>query len=187
MNQAAYDVVAGGLMQAARDIEDSKRPGYTRGDEDVLANFKRAALQAGISTEQAWAVFFLKHVDAIVSIMTKPDLVVSEEPIGRFSDAVNYLRLGFALLNERESADARIEENYKPAAPDTITIVLDGKQIFSGCLPSVTQVSDTSQTVAGWQAAAATALSTTREIEQSESSFGYVLEPHAKMGPSQQR
>lgn len=102
MTQGEYDVVAGELMAAAREIESSKRPGYTRGDLDVLANFKRAAERAGVTTEQAWAVFFLKHIDAILSIMTKPDLPVSEAAEGRFADAINYLRLGYGIFRERE-------------------------------------------------------------------------------------
>lgn len=101
MDTHEYDEVAGELMKLAREIETSKRPGYTVGSVDVLANFKRVAERAGITTEQAWAVYFLKHIDAILSIMTKPDLPVSEEPPGRFADAINYLRLGFAILKER--------------------------------------------------------------------------------------
>lgn len=102
MNSLDYDRIAGELMSLAREIETSKRPGYTVGSVDVLANFKRVAERAGISAEQAWCVYFLKHIDAITSIMTKPDLPISEEPPGRFADAVNYLRLGYALLKERQ-------------------------------------------------------------------------------------
>lgn len=103
MTSDQYDAVADELMTLARSIETSKRPGYTVGSVDVLANFKRVAERAGISVEQAWAVYFLKHIDAIMTIMTKPDLPVSEEPPGRFADAVNYLRLGYAILKERQS------------------------------------------------------------------------------------
>jgi hypothetical protein len=102
MNIAEYDAVAEDLMTLARSIETAKRPGYTVGSVDVLANFKRVSERAGITVEQAWAVYFLKHIDAIVSIMTKPDLPVSEEPPGRFADAINYLKLGFAILRERQ-------------------------------------------------------------------------------------
>lgn len=102
MTTTDYDNIADELFALARDIETAKRPGYTVGSADVLANFKRVADRAGISVGQAWAVYFLKHVDAITSIMTKPELPVSEEPPGRFADAVNYLRLGYAILKERE-------------------------------------------------------------------------------------
>lgn len=106
MTQEQYDKVAANLMALALSIEDSKRPGYTIGDRDVLANFKRTAERAGIEVGQAWAVFFLKHIDAILSIMTRPDLPQAEEPPGRFADAINYLRLGYAILHERQSADS---------------------------------------------------------------------------------
>ena len=101
MNSTDYDLLASGLLRLAHDIETSKRPGYTGGSIDVLANFKNVAARVGLTPEQAWAVYFLKHVDAVVSIMTRPDLPVSEEPPGRFADAVNYLKLGYALLAER--------------------------------------------------------------------------------------
>jgi hypothetical protein len=104
VTQAEYEVVAGDLMALARSIEDSKRPGYTVGSEDVLANFKSVAARVGITTEQAFLVYFLKHVDAICTILSRPDLPVSEAPPGRFADAVNYLRLGFAIWRERQDA-----------------------------------------------------------------------------------
>lgn len=104
MNQQTYDSVTAALMQSARDIEHAKRPGYVLGNEDVLANFRRAAERAGVSPGQAWAVLFLKHVDAILAIMTRPDLPMAEAPLGRFADAVNYLRLGFALLEDDATA-----------------------------------------------------------------------------------
>lgn len=102
MDTDEYDRVSEELMALARSIETAKRPGYTVGSVDVLANFKNVAARAGITTEQAWAVYFLKHIDAIMSIMTKPGLPVAEEPPGRFADAINYLRLGFAILQERQ-------------------------------------------------------------------------------------
>jgi hypothetical protein len=97
-----YEQVAGELMVEARRIEDAKRPGYTRGDEDVLSNFKRAATNNRISPEAAWGVFFDKHLDAIKAAMLQPDLPLSEPILGRFADAVNYLRLGYGLYVERQ-------------------------------------------------------------------------------------
>src|SRR6478672_3437147 len=91
-------------MALAREIETAKRPGYTVGSGDVLANFKAAALRAGITPEQAWVVLVSKHFDAVTAIMAHPHLPVSEAPAGRFADGVNYLRLGWALLSERTSS-----------------------------------------------------------------------------------
>ncbi len=103
MNQHDYEARSGELLSRSAEIEQAKRPGYTLGNVDVLHNFKAVAVRAGITPEQAWLVYFLKHVDAVTSIMGRPDLPVSEEPIGRFADALNYLKLGWALLGERSA------------------------------------------------------------------------------------
>jgi hypothetical protein len=100
MTTEQYDAIANELMTLARDIEISKRPGYTVGSVDVLANFKRVAERAGVTVGQAWLVYFLKHIDAITTIVSRPDLPVSEAPPGRFADAINYLKLGYAIIKE---------------------------------------------------------------------------------------
>lgn len=104
MNTSDYDAVAHALLSEASAIERAKRPGYTLGHVDVLQNFKHAAARAAVTPGQAWAVYFLKHIDAITAIMTRPELPVSEAPIGRFADAINYLKLGYALLNDASGA-----------------------------------------------------------------------------------
>ncbi len=105
MTQADYDRVSAGLTALAQSIQTSKRPGYTSGHVDVLQNFKHVAARAGITPEQAWLTYFLKHVDAVTTIMSRPDLPVSEAPPGRFADAINYLHLGYALLQERDGPE----------------------------------------------------------------------------------
>ena len=104
MTHEQYEAVAGELMALARDIELAKRPGYTNGADDVLVNFKRVAERTGLTPGQVLAVYLLKHVDAITALMTRPDLPVAEAAQGRFSDAINYLRLGYALWHEAQDA-----------------------------------------------------------------------------------
>lgn len=100
MTSAVYDRVAAALLAEAHRIEIEKRPGYTLGNEDVLKNFKRIAESTGLTPGQVWAVYASKHFQAICAIMCAPELPVSEAPLGRFADLLNYLRLGFALLND---------------------------------------------------------------------------------------
>lgn len=116
MNTADYDALSQDLAEYAQGIQIAKRPGYTRGDNDVLKNFKDVAARSGLTPGQAWAVYFLKHIDAITSIMTKPHLAVSEPPEGRFADAINYLYLGWALLTENQLL-APVAEFKGTAAP----------------------------------------------------------------------
>jgi hypothetical protein len=58
--------------------------------------------RAGITPMQAWSVYFLKHIDAICSVAKDPNIPQAEPIKGRFADAINYLLLGYSLLNERE-------------------------------------------------------------------------------------
>lgn len=95
-----YDGIAASLLATAHAIETAKRPGYTIGSADVLANFKRVAERTGMTPLQVWAVYFLKHVDAITTGACKPELPQAEALEGRFADAVNYLKLGWGLINE---------------------------------------------------------------------------------------
>src|SRR5690606_26128816 len=89
------------LLRTAEDIESSKRPAYTIGSEDVLANFKRIAERTGQEPGQVLATYMLKHVDAVTSALCRPDLPQAEAILGRFADLINYAKLGYALIEER--------------------------------------------------------------------------------------
>lgn len=121
MDTNTYDRMRKQLLDEAEKIQTSKRPGYTQGNPDVLRNFKsvgervRTAKGEAAGPGVAWGVYFLKHVDAIMAILTQPNLPVSETPVGRFADAINYLQLGYALYVEQqgyaiEASDVTLRE-----------------------------------------------------------------------------
>jgi hypothetical protein len=101
MTQHEYDEVALALRLKAEEIADAKRPGYTLGSEDVLANFKNTGDRLDITAMQAWGAHFLKHIDALTTLAKNPELPQAEAVQGRFADAMNYLALGYALHVER--------------------------------------------------------------------------------------
>lgn len=104
MNADDYAKLSDDLITYANGIQIAKRPGYTQGNIDVLRNFKHVADGIPVdaaNAEVVWIIYAQKHWDAIVSIMARPDLPVSEDPKGRFADLINYLQLGYALLKER--------------------------------------------------------------------------------------
>lgn len=103
MNHEEYVMMADSLLAKAHEIEDAKRPGYTIGSEDVLKNFKRVAERTGMTAGQALSVYMLKHMDAITTALCRPDLPQAEEITGRFADGINYLKLGYALICERDN------------------------------------------------------------------------------------
>lgn len=102
MNTKKYKAVSDALLGEAARIEDSKRPAYTANNEDCLHNFKTVALRLGITDMQAWGVYFLKHIDAIISSAKDPATPQAEALLGRFADAINYLKLGYAIYVESQ-------------------------------------------------------------------------------------
>jgi len=102
LNGDSYEKCVQELELLAKTIEDSKRPGYTQANGDVLSNFRKAAELSGTTPMQAWGVYFYKHVAAIMSYAKDPNIPQAEDIEGRFADAMNYLKLGFYILKEKE-------------------------------------------------------------------------------------
>ena len=86
-----------------------------QGEEDRLFNFKWVAEVLGISPLQVMAVYWLKHILAILTFI-KTGSVKSEGLAGRFLDENNYNLLGYALTKELNShyyAKTRIKDKKK--------------------------------------------------------------------------
>lgn len=94
-----YDDVFTHLIAEAQAIVVAKRPSYTAESEDVLANFRRIANITGLTPGQVLTVYMMKHVLSVCSSLTKSTVADPEPILGRFADAVNYLALGYAMLN----------------------------------------------------------------------------------------
>lgn len=69
---------------------------------------------------QAWAVYFMKHVAAIVSYAKDPNIPQAEALDGRFADAKNYLDLGYAIMREGMTPEnaSKLEEMARSAPDD---------------------------------------------------------------------
>ena len=107
MDRADYNLIKKGIRRVQDNIEEAKRPAYTVGSLDVLANFKRVAERSGITPLQCILVYFLKHIDSIqsaVGVHTDGGEIPQAEPIvERFADAANYLNLMLALMIEEHN------------------------------------------------------------------------------------
>jgi hypothetical protein len=115
LNAADYDKHAQDLETYARKVTLDKRPAYTQGNVDVLWNFKNVGQRLGLKPGDVLLVYLEKHLDAIRSALTKPELPQAEEIKGRFADAINYLKLGYALIQETAP-----EATPVPSTNDTI-------------------------------------------------------------------
>lgn len=86
------------------------------GSDNVFANFERNGERMGLTKYQVWLVYFMKHIDSIVTaIKENPENPVdkSGEPlVGRIDDAVNYLDL-LAGMHHADSQvlDLRVAPN----------------------------------------------------------------------------
>ena len=90
-NTACGERYAGWFVEAGRDEA-----------RDLAMNdagFKQGAIRIGLTPLQVWAIYFYKHIAAIETYVKNGS--VSSEPIeGRIADAINYLILLRALIEE---------------------------------------------------------------------------------------
>lgn len=76
---------------------------YRWWSEDVLANFINMSQRLDISPEQALAIYMGKHFDAIYSYCKNHTIAHSEPIEERIADAINYLELLLAMVEERNN------------------------------------------------------------------------------------
>jgi hypothetical protein len=100
MNTEQFDRIRNTLNTMREEIVLAKRPEYTEGNADVLHNFKQLAEEINITPMQVWYVYFRKHVASISQFCADPKRTTSEPIVGRVADAMNYLDLLNALIND---------------------------------------------------------------------------------------
>ena len=98
MTQKEFIETKNYILSKAEDIMNAKQPEYTNKNIDVLHNFKSTAESIGITPMEVWAVFFNKHIQAILSHAGDSNMHQAEPIDSRYADALNYLFLGFAML-----------------------------------------------------------------------------------------
>lgn len=109
MNTSNFDDLVKDVLEKARVTRIEKGRDYA-GTEDVLGNFKKRAERLGLRPIKVWGLYFGKHIDAIETFVKTENL--TSEPIEmRIVDAINYLLLGYALINESKSE--KKEESWK--------------------------------------------------------------------------
>ena len=98
------------LLAEADSLMNCKNEDYTKGNEDYLANFKEGNL-FGISPLQTCGLFMKKHMDAIYNYIKSGGQSESEPIRERIKDAINYLILLNALIEEHEISEGTEKEN----------------------------------------------------------------------------
>lgn len=94
-----------GIFKECLETAEKKGRDYS-GTADSLSNFKRNAERLGMTKYQVWAIYCAKHIDSIFnSIKHAPEFPqVESEPLrGRVVDAITYLTIFLALIDEEDS------------------------------------------------------------------------------------
>jgi len=105
MNQQEFQETRNYLLDKCQEIMEAKQPEYTQKNIDILNNFKSTAESIGIEPMEVWAVFFNKHIQAILTHAGDPYMPQAEPIESRYADAINYLLLGFSLIQDRPKKD----------------------------------------------------------------------------------
>lgn len=101
MTGETFDKLVAETLKKCAEIRDSKGKDYSDND-DRFSNFKVIAELLGLTPLQVWAVYYLKHVIAIMTFVKTGEL--ASEPIeSRFHDTINYDLLGSGLATEAKN------------------------------------------------------------------------------------
>jgi len=106
-NQFVLDFRLTGDVQA-----NNKRIEYTesRGDDDVLANFKSTAFDLDLDTLQVLGIFMKKHWSSIINYIKTGKVYSDEDVISRIQDMHQYLELTAAAITEKRELAALADE-----------------------------------------------------------------------------
>lgn len=99
MTYENFDKLLENMIVEEVKVGRTKGAEYTQGDR--LDNFKRTAIELGISPKKVLWVLLKKHLDSIASYI-KTDQVLSEPIEGRIMDARVYLSLLRGLIEEEK-------------------------------------------------------------------------------------
>ena len=96
------------IFNSCKELTEKKGKDYTKGDIDVLKNFKEGSECFGFRSEQVLAIFLKKHIDAIYNYIKTNGQSQSEPIEERIKDAINYLVFLQALIKDKNITDTGI-------------------------------------------------------------------------------
>lgn len=102
MNKQTFEKLVERMEKEEHKILLEKGEEYTRGNEDVLKNFKGIAEDCGADLKLVWYIYFRKHIDSIANYVKVGEVKSNESIQSRINDTRNYLLLGMAIFEELE-------------------------------------------------------------------------------------
>jgi hypothetical protein len=107
MNQDSYNQLIAEFRKNGDEQAGQKRIEYTesRGDKDVLANFKSTATDLDLDPLQVLGIFMKKHWSSIINYIKTGKSYSNEDIEGRIMDLIQYLELTYACIVEKQDND----------------------------------------------------------------------------------
>ena len=90
------------IWKEVRSTRDDGQKEYAHTDNNVFANFDRVGSLLEIGSERTLMVYLLKHIDGITAYLSGHKSQ-REDVRGRIKDAIVYLMLLWAMIEEREN------------------------------------------------------------------------------------
>ena len=95
------------IWSQVQQTRDEGQKEYAHTDNNVFANFDRVGSLLSISSEKTLMVYLLKHIDGITAYLSGHKSQ-REDVRGRIKDAIVYLMLLWAMIEERESNGKKV-------------------------------------------------------------------------------
>ena len=95
------------IWKEVKSTRDDGQKEYAHAESNVFANFDRVGSLLEIGSERTLMVYLLKHIDGITAHV-KGHKSQREDVRGRIKDAIVYLMLLWAMIEERESNGKKI-------------------------------------------------------------------------------
>ena len=102
MNYKKMSNLMNHIWKEVQQTRDEGQKEYAHTDDNVFANFDRVGSLLSISSEKTLMVYLLKHIDGITAYLAGHKSQ-REDVRGRIKDAIVYLMLLWAMIEERES------------------------------------------------------------------------------------
>lgn len=118
MTQPDFNTLQDQIFARCRELTDTKGKDYSKGNIDMLRNFKENAEEFNMTSLQATGLYMKKHVDAIYNYI-KTNGQSESEPIGeRLSDLINYVCFLAALIEDGKQQVV----SYTPTQPGILEV-----------------------------------------------------------------
>jgi len=97
-----FENIRNDIFNNCKKLTKTKGEDYTKGNKDVLINFKEGDF-LGLNSYQKLGVFMSKHIDAIYNYIKTGGEHESEPIETRIQDCINYLIFLYALTKENNN------------------------------------------------------------------------------------